>query len=234
MRRLGSRIIWDVRLQFRNGFYYAAAAVVLLMVIVLAWLPDQSLPWVLPVVLLGNLVTNGFYFVGGLVLLEKGEGSLEAQVVTPLRDWEYLFAKGSTLVLLSLIESLIIVALVYDAELYPLTLVAGVVLMTAFLVFTGFLVVARYDSINEYLFPSFFITMLLAIPLLDYFDVVSSKAFYLHPLQASLILMRGGLEPISATELVYGLAYGTIWVVISFGLCLHTFNRFVIARQGVH
>ncbi|MEJ2133289.1 MAG: ABC transporter permease, partial [Gammaproteobacteria bacterium] len=84
MTRLLSRMVWDARLQARNGFYYAAAFVVGLLVIMLSWLPEQIMAWVLPLVLFGNLVTNGFYFVGGLVLLEKAEGSLEAQSVTPL------------------------------------------------------------------------------------------------------------------------------------------------------
>ena len=58
MSRLTSRMAWDVRLQLRNGFYYAAAVVTVLMVIVAAWLPESSLPWLLPMVLFGNLITN--------------------------------------------------------------------------------------------------------------------------------------------------------------------------------
>ena len=47
--------------------------------------------------IMGNLVIGTFYFMGGLVLLEKDEGSLEARVTTPLKPTEYLSAKVLTL-----------------------------------------------------------------------------------------------------------------------------------------
>ena len=49
--------------------------------------------------------------MAGLVMLEKGEGSLEARVVTPLRSGEYLLVKVMALSLLVLAENLIIAAL---------------------------------------------------------------------------------------------------------------------------
>jgi hypothetical protein len=43
-----------------------------------------------------------------VILLEKGEGTLEAQVFTLLRTWEYLASKISTLTLLALVENIVI------------------------------------------------------------------------------------------------------------------------------
>ncbi len=234
MSRLTSRMAWDVRLQLRNGFYYAAAVVAVLMVIVAAWLPESSLPWLLPMVLFGNLITNGFYFIGGLVLLEKGEGSLEAQVVTPLRAWEYLAAKISTLSLLSLVESLAIVFLSYGMGANLFLLVAGVVLMTALFCCVGFLVVVRYDSINEYLFPSFLVTTALALPLIDYFGLWRHELFLLHPVQAPLVLLGGAFSSITPATVAYGIVGSVLWVGITGVLCLRTFHRFVVVRQGAH
>ena len=85
--RLLRTIVIDVRLQFRNGFYYASAFVAVVLVLFLSQLRAVDLgPW-WPAIILENLVINAFYFMAGLVLLEKGEGTLEALVVTPLRDW---------------------------------------------------------------------------------------------------------------------------------------------------
>ncbi|MDX1414924.1 MAG: hypothetical protein R3293_12085, partial [Candidatus Promineifilaceae bacterium] len=100
MTRLASSMKWDARLQWRNGFYYAALIVIIVWTLLLSQIPNtlasigsSSLAWLLPAAVLGNLLIGTFYFMGGLLLLEKGEGTLEAQIVTPLRSSEYLISK---------------------------------------------------------------------------------------------------------------------------------------------
>ena len=83
MSRLPAAVACDVRLQYRNGFYAAAAFVAVVLVVLLRWLPPETLRLLLPALVLANMQVNTFYFVAGLVLLEKAEGSLEALVVTP-------------------------------------------------------------------------------------------------------------------------------------------------------
>ena len=232
MNRLVARIACDVRLQWRNGFYFAAAFVVAVFIILLAWVPQRSLSWILPVVLFGNLATNSFYFMAGLVLLEKAERSLEGQVVTPLRDWEYLLAKVATLCVLSLAESLVIVTVAYAASPDWFALAAGVGLLATTLACCGFLSVARYDSINEFLFPSVLVITLLALPLLDLLGVWPSMLWYLHPVHPSVVLVGAGFGPISPVELGAAILAGAGWVAIGFVLCLRGFHRFVIAREA--
>jgi hypothetical protein len=87
----------------------------------------------------GNLLINGFFFMAGLVLLEKGEGTLEAQVVTPLRTGEYLASKVITLTVLSLLESVLLVLLAVGLDINWLALLAGVALMTPLLALAGYL-----------------------------------------------------------------------------------------------
>jgi fluoroquinolone transport system permease protein len=73
-KRLYNTMLWDVRLQFRNGFYYATLVVAVVSTVLLRQLPQDTLAWVLPIFVLGNLLMNGFYFVSGLVLLERVKG----------------------------------------------------------------------------------------------------------------------------------------------------------------
>ena len=90
MRRLVATLGTDVRLQFRNGFYYAVAFILVIFAFLATQLRDLDWsPWLAPVIF-GNLITATYFFIAGLVLLEKAEGTLEAQVVTPLRVWELL------------------------------------------------------------------------------------------------------------------------------------------------
>ena len=110
---------------------------------------------------------------------------------------------------------------------------AGVALTAALYCLYGFLVVARYDSINEYLFPSMLYTSVLSLPLLDYFGVWETPLVYLHPVQAPLVLLEAAFRPVAAWELVYGVLYGGLWVGVMGGLAVRAFGRFVVAREGV-
>ena len=85
MTRLAATLQTDVRVQWRNGFYLATAFVVVCSIALLRWLPNDITALLLPVVLLENILINTFYFVSALLLLERGEGTLSAQSITPLR-----------------------------------------------------------------------------------------------------------------------------------------------------
>jgi fluoroquinolone transport system permease protein len=240
MHRLLATVRTDMRLQFRNGFYYVTLFVVGVWALLLAQLPavDLDVTWLLPAMLLGNLVITTFYFVGGLVLLEKGEGTLEAQVVTPLRVGEYLAAKVSTLAGLALVENVALVALLVwvlpvlreGGRLAPLPLVAGLLLGAALFTLAGFLAVARYRSVNEYLFPSMLYMGLLMLPLFPYFGLGHGDWFYWHPLQAPLVLLRAAFEPVALGQLAYGLLYGALWLALLAVASRRIFVRFVIEK----
>lgn len=233
MKRLLSTLVWDMRRQFRNGFYYVSAFAAVVLIIVLKQVGDVHWAMLFPPIILENLVLNGFYFMAGLVLLEKGEGTLEAQIVTPLRPWEYLVSKALSLGILSLFETLIIVVVIAGFGFNWLLLIAGIVFLTTFYAFYGFVVVARYDSISEFLMPSALWTMGFSLPLLYTFDLWRSWVMFLHPLQAPLVLMQAAFEPLPAWQMVYGVLYSLLWVGIVYALSQRAFHRFVIAKAGV-
>jgi len=242
MYRLWATVRTDVRLQFRNGFYYVTLFVVGVWVLLLAQLPTVKVDvaWLVPALLLGNLVITTFYFVAGLVLLEKGEGTLEAQVVTPLRGGEYLAAKVATLVGLALVENVAIVAILWRGHLLGanihlalVPLVAGLSLGAAIYTLAGFVSVVRYTSVNEYLFPSMLYMFLLSLPLLPYFGLGHSEWFYWHPMQAPLLLLRAALQPVAGWQLVYALLYGGLWVALLSAAGRRLFVRFVVEKEGM-
>ncbi|MBA2572144.1 MAG: ABC transporter permease [Gemmatimonadetes bacterium] len=229
MKRLLATVRCDAQLQLRNGFYYATAFVVLIWSLVLLRLPDLDFGWLLPALLAGNLLLNTFYFMGGLVLLEKDEGTLEARTVTPLRTGEYLAAKAITLTLLALVENVIIVALFRGLRFELLPLVAGIVLASGIYVLTGFVAVVRYGSINEFLMPSVVYTSLLTLPLLTYLGQWEHWLLYLHPLQAPLLLLRAAFVPVEGWQVVYSVTYGGACVALAYLWSRQAFAHFVVA-----
>lgn len=233
MKRLLSIARWDVRLQFRNGFYFVSAITATFFVILLKQVSGVDLGYWWPAIITANLTINAFYFMAGIVLLEKGEGTMEAQIVTPLRPWEILASKVLTLGLLSLFETLLIIVFVQGMHFNWVLLVTGIVLYIALLSLYGFIVVARYDSISEFLLPSVIWTLGFSLPLLYYFDIWRSWVMFLHPLQAILILIRSAFTTLPTWQVVYGIGYALLWSVIAMAASLRAFHRFVVVKEGV-
>jgi fluoroquinolone transport system permease protein len=233
--RLVSTLHWDARLQFRNGFYYASAFVAVVFIVLLSQfsIHQKTLALLLPAILMQNILMNTFYFMAGIVLLEKGEGILEGLVVSPLRKGEYLLSKVITLTLLSLVEVMVVAIALYGFGFNLSLMAAGVVLLGIFFALLGFVAVARYESINTFLLPSVLMVTLLSIPLLDYFGLWQSWLVYLHPVQAPLLLMKAAFQPVAGWQLVYGVVYSVVWVGVTYAWSRRAFYRFVILKQGV-
>jgi fluoroquinolone transport system permease protein len=235
MTRLFSTFRWDVTLQFRNGFYLVSGLIILMMVPLLSLLPhDNRVDYrlVLPALMLLNLIVTTFYYMGGLVLFEKGEGTLTGLVVTPLRETEYLIAKVASLTLLGVVESLIIVLLVYGVHVDLVPLVLGATALGACFTLLGFIAIARYDTVNEYLLPSVLFVLLMILPIIDHLDVWRSPIFYLHPIQPMLVLMRSASGGAMSWEIIYGLIGSSVWFAISFVWARRNFHRFVVRAAG--
>ena len=232
MSRLAATIRLDLRLQVRNGFYHAVAFVLLCWLVLLTQLPEFDWGYLLPAIVFGNLVMVNFYFVAGMLLLENSEGTLEAQVVTPLSSWEYLASKIVTLAGLALIEQFVIVWAAYGSGFAGPPLVTGTVLAAILYTLAGFVLVVRYESINEYLFPSVLFVMLLSLPLLHYFNLWDTWLLYLHPLRAPLVLLTGAFRPIPPWQYAYGVLYSLLWAALLLVASRRSFDHSVVNRSG--
>lgn len=233
VRRFGATLMQDIRLQWRNGFYYASAFVALVLILLLLQVRGVDMRAWWPAIILENLVINAFYFMSGLVLLEKGEGTLEALLVTPLLDWEYLASKVLSLTLVASVETLAVVLIISGVPANPFWLLLGLLFQIGIFSLYGFIVVARYDSISEFLLPSILWTMAYSLPLLTYFDLVQTRLMLLHPIQAPLALIEAAFGPVPGWQIGYGLLYGTLWLALAFSYSRRAFYRFVIREQGV-
>ena len=212
MSRLAATVATDVRVQFRNGFYFATLLVVVFSILLLRWLPGDFARLVLPVVIVENVLLNAFYFVGGLLLLERGEGTFFSQSVTPLRVDEYLASKLLTLTALSLAESLLIGAAMVGFDAQLLFMAFGIGIASALFCLAGVALVVRYHSINEFLMPSVLFAGLLTLPILGVFDIGEPSWYLPHPIHGPLILMRID-SSITTPALVYAVGYSLLWAI---------------------
>jgi len=214
IRRMRSSLLWDVRLQLRNGFYTATAVVLGVWAVIAVWLPPVDLRWLLPALVSGNLVINTFFFMAALVLLENEEGSLQARTVTPLRRGEYLAAKLISLGALALAENLLIVVLLHGTGFSLLAMATAILLASVHYTLIGFIAVARYDSLNTFLMPSILYSAAAQIPLIAWLLQWRHPLLYLHPLHAPLVIsdiaLRGGALFTVAFAVVISVAWTAV------------------------
>ena len=235
MRRFVASLRRDVLLQVR----YKLVAVSLFMVAfwtgLLALVPEALRPeptLIVPAFMVVNLLTTTFYFICGLVLFEKGEAVLSALVTTPLRDREYLLSKVVLLTLLACVETFGIVVLFFGVDVNWGLLLTGALALGGINTLLGFVAISRYDSINEFLFPSAVLVTALLLPLLPHFGVMSRVPFLVHPVEPPLALMRAAYEPAGGPELVYAVAGALAWLAISYVWARRQFGRFIVRAAG--
>jgi fluoroquinolone transport system permease protein len=232
MSRLLSTTLLDLRLQQRYNFFYAAVFVTLIWIVVLRLFPAGMLDLVVPFIIFVDLGVIGFYFIAGMILFEKGEHTLEALVVTPLRFREYLSAKLATLTLLALVVSLVVVVSAYGFGFNLLLLLLGTALTSLIGLLVGFISVAPYRAISAYLLPSQLYFLPFNLPIIDYFGWWESPLFYLIPTQGSLLLLRGAFEPIATWQIVYAIGYQALWIGLLAWVARRMFDRYIVGRQG--
>lgn len=210
---------WDVVVQARNGFYWASAFVVLVVGGLLLALPETARAndavWV-PAILAVNLQITTFFFVAGLMLLERDEGTLIALAVSPATPSGYLATRTVTLTALAALETIALLWLAFGAGgSWPLILAGAV---TLGVIYTGFgaVVACRYSSVNALLLPASAVVMFLLLPLLPHFGLGPRVPALVHPIEPSLVLMRGAYGPMTRGDLTFGIAGSISWSVVAF------------------
>jgi fluoroquinolone transport system permease protein len=108
MRRFISALVSDIRYQWRYGFYFIYAFLTVGFIVILRVLPESWRETALVAVLLSDPALLGFFFIGGILQLERGEGILDALFQTPLQPSEYIAAKALSLGAISTLTGVLI------------------------------------------------------------------------------------------------------------------------------
>lgn len=232
MKRFLSILKWEVIRQFKNGIHYASIFVLVLWIFLFGFIKSISLSSLLPMIILSNLTMTTYFFMAGIMLFEKGEGSLAAQVTTPIKDWEYIAAKAISLTALATFENLIITIALTGLQFNYFPVIAGA--FTAGIIFclVGFITVIRYDSINEFLIPSIGYMFLVTLPILSVFFLNHSWIWYLHPVYGTYKLIENGFTNIGPWNTTYGVFIPLITVLVLGYFSLTSFTRFVVRSEG--
>jgi fluoroquinolone transport system permease protein len=226
----------DVLLQARNGFYFASAFVVVLLGSLLVAIPpavrSNEMLWV-PAILVVNLQITTFFFVAGLLLLERDEGTLLALAVSPFTAGSYLAMRTITLTILAIAETTVLISIAFDAQPSWLLTLLGATTLGVIYTSLGAAIVARYDSMNSLLLPASLFASLLLLPLLPHFHFAPRAVFLAHPLEPSLSLLRMAYGSGTTTDLMFGVFGSLLWSVTTFRLGCRSIDRLMRGSGAV-
>jgi fluoroquinolone transport system permease protein len=210
----------DLRLQWRYGFWVAYVLIAISYVLMLQLFPAS---WGIRELLVELVVFSdpsvlGFFFVGGLMLLERGEHTLQGCFASPLAIDEWLAAKACSLTVLALLASFAVAWPLVGGALRPGLLTRAVVPTSTCFVLIGVAIGTRCSTVNRYLFGGALVTFPLMIPMIAVFGVFDSPAFDLLPSGAALDLLAAalGLAEISGLAALARTAVLLGWTALAF------------------
>lgn len=152
-QRLASLVVHDARLQKRYGIYYAYGFVLVVYLAILVWAGPWLPEWAVAVAIFTDPSALGFFFLGGLMMLERGESTRMALAVTPVSAGGYLFAKTVTLTLLAMVAVTVIWLFLHRQANWPI-LMAAVALTSVQYIGIGVPIALRFRTVTGYLIGS--------------------------------------------------------------------------------
>lgn len=215
-RRLVTLVFHDLRSQWRYGIHAAYGVVLAFYLAVILFAGNILPPVVLAFIILSDPSVVGFFFLGGLMLLERSERTRTALAITPVSAGDYLAAKLMSLTLLAL-GAVILMALATPLPInWPLLILA---VLAASLHFTGIGagLANRFKTVTGYFMGSAGIIIPMVLPglvaLLDPMPI----ALAIIPFASMLRLLMLAFGAIDATmvETLSYLASATLWAAMA-------------------
>ncbi len=232
MSRLSATLRLDAQLQARNKVYLIIAVAAFGLAFALrALVTPEQLHFFMPLVALSGVGVTAFILVGVLLLLERGEGTLDVVLVSPLRPAEYLASKLLTVTALAVVESAVIEGIAYGLGFSLPWLVLAVLLRAGLVAAVGVAVGVRYRSITHFLLPVATLSVAFDLPVLWYLELWPSSLFYLWPTLPSLLLAKAAFLPVDRLQLVYACVYGVVAVGAAVFWASRALDRFVVRGE---
>ncbi|PKP06578.1 MAG: ABC transporter [Bacteroidetes bacterium HGW-Bacteroidetes-5] len=198
--RLLNAIISDIRFQSKQGFYLVYVIITVMYLIILSLLPESFLRIALPLVVFSDPSVLGLFFIGGIIMLEKGQGVIQVLVVSPLTTVEYIIAKVISLSVVAVVAASAITILSSSETINWFLFLTSVVLTSGIFTLCGVVINAGCNNVNQYILKTIPYMLLLVLPC---FSILGAPLLYpltLVPSVAALRLMLGAFTQITWYE----------------------------------
>ena len=160
--RFLSAFVNDMRYQMKYGFYFLYGFISAIYIAVLLMCPLEYRKSVASVIVLTDPAMLGAFFIGGIWLLEKGEGLHGFWGISPLKPIEYILSKAVSLAIISTLAANIIVLVGLRENTNYLMLSISIFIGGMVFTIIGLLLASYARSVNQYmLIASLPLTLLL-------------------------------------------------------------------------
>jgi fluoroquinolone transport system permease protein len=231
--RMEATIKNDIRYQMKYGFYFLYLFITVIYIGVILLVPARYQDLTASIVMISDPAMLGFFFIGGIWLLERGEGLHRFFVISPLKPIEYILAKAVSLGLLSTGSVLAIMLIgVRDVKAYPVILFSVFIGSMIFTIL-GMTVATYARTVNHYLLISIPAEMFIVLPAaLTAFGIHHPVLEFLPGTMLWRLITRTYEAPgaLPWWMLILGLL---VWLGISVDLAMHRIPAALLEEGGV-
>ncbi|WP_055108615.1 fluoroquinolone export ABC transporter permease subunit [Paenibacillus ihumii] len=232
MRRMLTAWGHDIHFQIRQGFYLAYMLITVMYCLLLSLAPSGARAYVSVLIVFSDPSALGFFFIGGIVLLEKGQSIYDNLFVTPLQVREYMAAKTLSLAMLSTLSAAAIHLSAFGWEGFSLLFIAGIFLTSAFFTLIGLGLAVRYETLNGFFLASPLYSIIYYVPVLGYLEIYESPFYYLLPTQGTLLLLASPFHSLTMWEMLYGLTVLVIGISLAYLWAKRSFINHIVLKIG--
>ncbi len=221
---------WDLKLQLRYYFWFVALAIsVMWSLLLFAAGGEFATTWI-PVLIFLDLSTIGLLFIGGMLYLERRQGTLYVTAVMPVPAGTWLTLKLVNLSLLCLACAVLITLLASRASVNWLRFIPATLVCGALFASIGFLVAVSFDKVLNYFFVLAMALGPLNLPALDYLDIYRSILLWLLPSHGAMWALAGSFQDMPVSTYLAYLGVSGAWTVLAYWYGLGAFRRYVATR----
>lgn len=230
--RAARLVLADLLFQVRHGFFIAYAFLIVFYAVLLGFLPYEYRGIALLLIIFTDTAMLGSFFVGAIILLEKGQRTHEALFATPVTVSEFILSKTLSLTITALSMSAVIVLLSGYRPVNLLLPAAGIVMVSFVFTLLGIAIASGVSTVNGYLAASMVIFMPAALPLVDFFGFIKSPLFYLLPSQGALKMFGGIYSAYQPLDLAASVISLVVWGAAAWVLAVNRFKKYAAYGDG--
>lgn len=206
-------MIWcDIKYQIKYGFYFIYSIISLFYIAVLFFIPKEIVEHAAAIIVLSDPAAIGFFFIGGIILLERDEGIHGYFSILPLTNREYIISKVISLSIISTLVGVVVSAIALGNKVNYVLLFIFVFVGASVFTLMGIAAGSVAKSVNQYFMISIPISMVFMAPVFLIYFGINNVLVELLP---STLIIRG-LYAAFGMEVIYSPLYSIIGLVVWF------------------
>lgn len=154
-------VFYDMKFQYRYGFYFLYVLFTVLYIIVIGLLPNDFKEVIAKLLIYTDPATIGLFFMGAIILLEKGQHIQSSLIVAPIKFYHYLAGKVLSLSVISTISA---TCIAYFTIGISASSVLTVFIGSSLFSVLGILAALFSETMNDFILISTLLELFFCIP----------------------------------------------------------------------